>query len=524
MRRQLILGGFLLLGALVVHGAVTPPIESCDYKELTGHATMMSWLAELTAEQPWVQMDIIGRSVEGREIPALFFSGATFGQRRADVPVVMVFCQQHGNEPSGKEAALILARDLTADLRPLLESIDVILIPMANPDGSEAEQRRNARDMDLNRNHVILSEPEVQAIHRVFRRWMPEITLDVHEYNAVSRFWIERGYVRNADEMLGGVTNLNISLDILSFSRETIFPAVRDKVAADGFICERYVVGSPFAEDRLRYSTTDINDGRQSLGIYNTLSFILEGKRYGDLTNRLGRRVRAQVSAIRAFLSAAAAHASSALALIRRERAALLAERPPDDRALVQMDYGPDPARPTLAMPVFNVFEWREEVREFDRFEPLVRVKKSVPRPLAYLIPAAQSGLLELLQRHEVELQVLTADIRVKASRYRVLHLAERHEEEQTKPAVDLTEETGEFPLEEGDVVVFTRQPAALLLPLLLEPESTWGVCTDTGGVASPFADYLAPGETYPVYRLMEPAELPLRRQEQPLKSLSNVE
>jgi len=511
MRRWEWFLGVLLLGATALAGNPPAPVERAAFGELTGHAAMMAYLAELAAD-PAVRLDIIGRSVEGREIPALYFSEAAFGTRRDTVPVVLLFCQQHGNEPSGKEAALMLARELLGAERRLLEKLDIILVPMVNPDGAEAGQRRNARDMDLNRNHVLLSEPEVQAVHEVFRRWLPEITLDVHEYNAISEYWIHQGYVRNADEMLGGGTNLNVAPAILAYSRETFFPAVQARVAGDGFICERYVVGSPFENDRLRYSTTDINDGRQSLGIYNTLSFILEGKRYGDLTNRLERRVRAQLSAMRAFLATAAEQATAALALVRRERAALTAAPVPPGRALVQMDYGPDPERPTLAMPVFNVFEWRDEVRDFGNFEPLVRVKRSVAIPAAYVIPARERQLLSLLRRHQVERHALTGDLRLTVSSYRILHLAERQEEEQTKPAVDLEAVMEQVAFQRDDVVVFTRQPAARLLPLLLEPESTWGICTDTGGLPSAFGHYLAPGGTYPVYRLLSPRDLPVRR------------
>jgi predicted deacylase len=117
--------------------------------------------------------------------------------------LVLIFCQQHGDEPSGKEAALVLARDLRDKYKYLLESLDLILIPQLNPDGSEKGERRNANDMDLNRNHAILSEPESIALHKLFFQWMPEVALDVHEYNEITELWVSKGFVKDEEEKMG---------------------------------------------------------------------------------------------------------------------------------------------------------------------------------------------------------------------------------------------------------------------------------------------------------------------------------
>ena len=48
------------------------------------------------------------------------------------------------------------------------------------------------------------------------------------------------------------------------------------------------------------------------------------------------------------------------------------------------------------------------------------------------------------------------------------------------------------------------------LIPLLLEPESSWGILTDTGEVPSMFSHYAQEGKTYPIMRQMEKTDLPL--------------
>jgi hypothetical protein len=494
---------FLLLGSLA---ALMFP----QTKKLTGYADMMAILNKLDASSSRVSLVSIGKSVQGRDIPALFFSKARFAAQRGQKPVALVFCQQHGDEPSGKEASLLLAANLLGRDKNILDGLDLILVPTANPDGSELKQRRNAHDRDLNRNHVLLSEPETLALHRLFQCWFPEIVLDVHEYNAVSPSWIGRGMIVNVDERLGWLSNLNIDAGIRSFSEEVFYPAVREQVGKDGYIMLPYLLGSPDKNDRLRFSTNDIDDGRQSLGIYNTFSFILEGKRYGSMDNMLERRSATQLSAMTAFLRSTASKGTEILAMVRSARAALLHEVAPGERAFLRMDYFPDPARPSVMVPVFSLNGWNEETREWQNFEPLVKVKKSVPLPQAYVIPAMESALIELLQRHQMRLFRLTAPAEATVEKYRVLHAAARIEEEISKPEFDLEKTVEKTGLRQGDVVVFLNQRARLLIPLLLEPESSWGILTDTGEVPSQFSAYVKEGGIYPVMRLMEKTDLPL--------------
>ncbi|MDA8017908.1 MAG: DUF2817 domain-containing protein, partial [Thermoanaerobaculia bacterium] len=134
-------------------------------------------------------------------------------------PTLLLIGSQHGNEQSAKEASLALIRDLTVgDLRPLLEEVNVLVMPQMNPYGNYVDIRRNEQDLDLNRDHVKLEAPQTEAIHRVFRRWMPEVTVDAHE-KGNDYYQISYGCVSNA----------NIHPSIQTFSREVIL----DEVATD---------------------------------------------------------------------------------------------------------------------------------------------------------------------------------------------------------------------------------------------------------------------------------------------------
>ncbi|WP_228279109.1 M14 family zinc carboxypeptidase, partial [Acinetobacter baumannii] len=72
--------------------------------------------------------------------------------------------QQHGNEPAGGEAMLVMAQRLaTGDLGEMLERINVVIVPRANPDGAEAFERVLRNGIDPNRDHTMLRSPEGQA-------------------------------------------------------------------------------------------------------------------------------------------------------------------------------------------------------------------------------------------------------------------------------------------------------------------------------------------------------------------------
>ncbi|MDH4018679.1 MAG: M14 family metallocarboxypeptidase [Xanthomonadales bacterium] len=475
------------------------PLEKSGWTMLTTHKQLMDYLKPLVDSSPMVEMKTIGTSVSGNPIPALYFSkDDTFASQRDKKPVVMIIAQQHGDEPSSKEAAMIVARRLLNDDSSLLNKLDLILVPQVNPDGSDKGSRRNAIDMDLNRNHVILSEPESYAIHQLFLDWMPEVTLDVHEYNAVLDRWIEAGYIKDADEMLGGVTNVNIDPEIIHFTRNIFIPETGRGVEEDGFRFHRYIVGEPFENGVVRFSTTAINDSRQSMGIYNTLSFIIEGKRYGNLTNEIEKRTKGQVSAMINFLKTTDRHAENILSIVVQARMGIAQ----DSQSLVQMDYFPDPEKPTLNFPVFDLKSWTHTNRDLDSFRPSVRIKKSVRKPDAYYFDAKETRLIALLKRHRIGMLKLKRDKEITTETYHIKHITDAVDEGKHAFVVDLKKTIQTETLQAGAIIVPVEGAASNLIPLLLEPESNYGIVSTRGGGKHRFESYLVEGKPYPVKRL----------------------
>lgn len=485
------------------------PLETSEFSRLTTHAELVDYLDLLDSVSDVLRVEAGGRSVEGRVLPICFLTeDRGFGSKRASKPIVFIFAQQHGNEPSGKEAALWIVREVAlGSLRNLLKHIDLMVMPMVNADGGEKGIRRNANDRDLNRNHAVLSEPEVVAIHRAFLHWMPEVTLDMHEYNAISRSWIRNGFVKHAEEMMGGVTNLNIDEEIFRFSNDVFFPAVQKGIESDGFTFHRYIVGSPFGNNRIRFSTTSINDGRQSFGIYNTLSYLFEGKRYGDLTTKIERRTRGQYAAQKSFLQTVAENGKAILHVVNSARRRLKQGGGPSE-SHVRMDYFPDPDRKTLSFPVFDLNRWGVQNRGLERFEPLVRIKQSVRKPAAYVIPPEEAQLIEILERHHLKMVRLESENEAEVEAYTITHVTPAVEEDKSTLFVDVRVAVERKELTAGTVMIHLDQPAGNLIPLLLEPQSSLSLCQERSGRNSRFSEYLQEGNDFPILRLMDDSQL----------------
>ena len=256
---------------------IISPLEKGNFQKPTSYDELSSFLQILDKESDILNVEIIGQSVQGRNIYAMKFSNAGFGKDKSKIRIIF-FAQQHGNEQSGKEGALMLAAEL---LKPenkyLFDKIDFVLIPQMNPDGSELNSRRNANDADLNRNHLLLTEPEVLALHSFFDKYMFEMNLDVHEYDPYSETWEKYGYRKNFDITLGVATNNNISKDIRDISNDKIVPYFLKELKDNGFSSFIYCPGGPPGISYFRHSTFDINDGRQSFGIQDAFSLSRKG-------------------------------------------------------------------------------------------------------------------------------------------------------------------------------------------------------------------------------------------------------
>lgn len=344
-------------------------------------------------------MEVAGQSAAGRDIPALYVPPRS--RLEQDIATVMTFAQQHGDEPFGKEALLMLLHDLCAqpDAWPY-RHLNLVVVPMVNPDGNEVHHRRNNRQVELNRNHVVLREPEMRLVRTLFNRYRPHVTLDVHEYGI--RSWLSHGFIKQLDEQFDCLSNPAIPEHLVESARERILWPTIERARERGIKANRYLVAQDDPTLPVRHSTTDFNDGRNQVGIDCTLSFILEGPNGLSREDRIWERAKGQLGFIESFLGVCEASYKEIVGLVADARARGAAQVP------IQADYTPSSSGP-LQVAVWRTRDLLDTTITLPDYRGTPEVRCAVVPPKAYIIERPTSLLRALLTAHGFPYEVLTA-------------------------------------------------------------------------------------------------------------------
>lgn len=514
-----------ILGPSAMDGLTTirTPAEEANYLQYSQNEAIAAFLSALDLSSKEVAVSIVGRTLSAeaygaRDIFLVVISkngAATPETLDRTKPTVLFTAAQHGNEQSAKEAVLQIIRDVAAgDLRSLLDKVNVLAMPQTNPYGNFMNVRVNELDLDMNRDHVKAEAEGVRAIHRVFRDFMPEATIDVHEKGD--------DYYRVS---IGCVSNVNIGRDLQDFSRGVLLAEVEKSLAKKRIAFHEYLVtedlgvdtssGAAYErgpagprEEMKRFSTTDLNDGRNSLGIFETLSFIQEGSSRHDLET-LRDRTAWQYGGLRAYLESVAGHAAEVLKMVRGDRARLLdraAARDGADPIHLRMIFARDPKEPQLLLkrfetvesPIRGVLKVDKKAGEtllagdiapvpgprtmkivdevVKNWFPNVEPTLSVVRPRGYIIPAGRMDIVENLLALGVEVGLVAKDAIAEAEAYEVTAIVPSKLDYVAPDKIDVAVKAVKVPVKKGDFFVDCVQPAANLVSCLLEPQSEFGL------------------------------------------------
>ncbi len=491
---------FLLLPVLLI--AQSPDrwrteYERSGYLRTGRYAETVQYCQRLAQASPWVRYERFGKTPQGRDLPLVILSrdGAFTPEaaRRSGKAIVMIQSGIHAGEIDGKDASLILMREIaiTKERAAVLDHAVILVIPIFNVDGherfgpynrinqngpEEMGWRVTAQNLNLNRDYMKADAPEMQAWLKLFNAWMPDFFVDCHVTDGIDFQYdvtFEMEPYPNADRVLAG------------WYERTYIPRMIADVQTAGHLIAPYVVAR---EDNdlskgLVYSASGPRLSTGYCAKQNRPALLIE-------THML-KPYRQRVSATHDILVSTLSFVNENVTSLHRviadvdARAKAMADAP--DRPFLPLRYELTPAFHLVPFKgVVTRFEPSEisgAVRRIYTPEPqdtvipyfdVFRVTDSVRLPAAYAIPQEWTAVIERLRWHGIRMLRLSRDTDMEVSAYRLKDPKWQERPFEGRHAVRFTPEVlhERHHLPAGTVIVPTDQRRAVLLAGLLEPSA----------------------------------------------------
>jgi len=529
---------FLLSPMSLSSSTKQPPLtvaEASNFTATSKFADVIKFIRDLQSQSSHIRVETLCVSPEGRAVPLIVIGhpvpSSPLDLHHDGKAIIYIQANIHAGEVEGKEASLMLARDIVLKEKPpFLDKLVILFAPIFNADGNEKISpnnrrsqvgpekgvgvRYNGQNLDLNRDAMKLESPEVQGlVCNVLNRWDPFLLVDCHTTN---------GSYHEEPVTYVWPLNPNGDLSIIKYMREKMMPSINKNLQ------KKYnVLSVPYgnfmdyrnAEKGWRPSGPQPRYITNYIGLRNRLAILNENYSYADYKTR----VLGCYYFLLSILEYCYEHKDEIIRLTTKADQETIQRgiNPSEnDSFAVEYDLKPLEKKVTIRgyeMEVIPREGGRPRVKKTDKkrtytvpyfcdFVP----KRSVSFPYAYLIPTADPEITGKLLQHGIMVEKLTepATLEVESFKLKEIKGAPRlyqgHRMNSVKGEYVL--EQKEFPV--GTLFIGSAQHLANIAAYLLEPESDDGLL-----VWNFFDRYIVPQwrrepQTYPVYRLLKPANL----------------
>ncbi|WP_026691817.1 M14 family metallopeptidase [Peribacillus kribbensis] len=468
----------------------------------TSQEEMMNFLKSLTKRTKTAKLTVLGKSIQGRDIPLLLFSENhdKLGKKNRKKPLVWVQAQIHGNEPAAGESALVLAQRIAeGKLGNVLDKVDIAIVPRINPDGSYDFKRTAANNDDANRDYMKVELPEVQTILRAVNEYKPDVVLDAHEYTVNSsplKNFGEKGSLPSYDLLISSAKNLNIPERIRETSDNLLLSKVHKSLDKENLSYHDYYTLAMQGSDLVATEgSTETRIGRNALGMKNTLTYLIETRGINIGRADFERRVYAQVAAQSSFILHTAQNAGKVLDAVSKARSEVVKKGinvNDDDKVVVTSENKRMAGQKLKVVDLAKAVKTDIPIVWEDSTEAYATLERE--RPAAYILPPGpQSDVTaSKLKLLGVQTEKLNKPAAIKVESYKVN--SSTTQDELNTVTTSVTEKTQTFP--SGSYMISMAQPNANFAVLALEPESV------DSYVSYNFISAKT-GEELPIYRYM---------------------
>ena len=414
------------------------------------HYDQLQGYLETIARVSGAQLYSLLRTEQGREVWALKLPNPKARLR------VMVYARVHGNEPGASEGALQFLDALTrGELKGQYDALEMVVVPMANPDGSVANRRVTARGGDINRDFVKFDFAETRAIQAEIQRFDPHVVVDAHEFTV----WGRLGQMSSASDLQSaGPNEPNLPPELIAVHERLFRTAISANFAPAGLRHDLYeLLSTDKQSGRLHVgeSATSFISAKNYHAMSGRISLLLESRGIGLDNQHLARRTLSHYLAMKAVVQSAQGHADMLVRLLDDARQKIAARR------IWELDR--KPLREERQCPLADRASKRIVQVPADFINRSAgKATHTVQVPPYYLVPQSQKDFIEVLTRMGVKVETLRQPLDAEVG-VQTVSLSAKGD----GVAVDSRTDKARRGFAAGDYVIATQQRAGLYLQTL---------------------------------------------------------
>jgi hypothetical protein len=369
---------------------------------------------------------------------------------------VMIISRVHGDEPGATEGALQLLASLTGgELKGQYDAVELVIVPMANPDGSGANDRRTAAGGDINRDFIKGEFAETRALQAEIRQFDPHVVVDAHEFTV----WGRLGETTIASDLMStGPNEPNLPAVLLDVNDRLFRGAIDAVLTQAGVRHQRYELLNMDRKTgglEVQESATTFVSAKNFHAMSGRVSLLFEGRGIGLGDQHMARRSQTLYLAMKAVVQTAQGQPDAIVAALEASRAQIRDLKTWElDRLPVrqQRDFHLADSVTNAIVKVPAMFTNRTDGKKGPTIE--------VPRH--YIVPQSQKAIFEMLDRFGVTIKTLdrplTATVGVQTANF-------KGNGDDLTVESKTAEATRSFAA--GDYVIDTSQRGALYLQVL---------------------------------------------------------
>ncbi len=425
-------------------GAATPatdwttPAEAAKFRSTPSYADTLAYLQRLAVAAPdKIHLETFGITPEGRPMTVVIASGSGVftpqAARAARLPVVLVQAGIHPGEIEGKDAGLMLLRDvaITRKYPHLLDHAVLVFIPVFNVDGHEHASpynrinqngpasmgyRGQSQYLNLNRDYVKADAPEMRAWLKLWQRWLPDFLVDVHTTDGADYQYDLTWYTEDPHKLDPAVTAW----------QKHLTDAVMPRFDARGHLASPYLEFKD-AADPTKGITNFGSGPRFSTGyaaLQNRPALLIET----HMLKPYAVRVKAAYDLIELMLAHIDQHPAALLAATAKADADTIA-RVTTPGAQVPLTFKLDPAPTTVTLKGYAYTLSHSNISNapWIRYDPTTPKTYTIPDwnrllpdvsivpPAAYVVPAQWTAVIDRLDAHGIAYRRTTKPVTLTA-------------------------------------------------------------------------------------------------------------